>query len=293
MKVANGRKAMPDHRPSVLTRLLMKSLVLKLAAACAYVAMVAVNYLSNALPINGRTPAQVSDHYGNLFAPAGFAFSIWGPIYLLLGGYVAFQFTKRGRTMGELFERANVLFIATSVANVSWIFAWHYDFIGLSMLAMLALIVLLVAVSEVVRDAGPGLLEKAFVRLPFSIYFGWISVATIANFAAYLVSVGWSGFGIPDSVWTSAMLLVGFVIGASRMFKNRDAAYGLVFVWAYFGILFKHVSATGFDGRFPLVIATVSVCLLYLALAVGALLLRARVRTLKTGKPAHVSGPTS
>lgn len=172
----------------------MKSLILKISAVIAYVGTLVVNYLSNALPINGRTPGQISDSLPNLFAPPGFTFSIWGVIYLSLGGYVAYLFSKRARKIEDLLEKTNVLFIATSVANVSWIFAWHFGYFGTSLYVMVALFVLLVMLTNAIREARLASWDKWFVRAPFGIYFGWISVAMIANLAAYLVSVGWSGF---------------------------------------------------------------------------------------------------
>jgi len=112
-------------------------------------------------------------------------------------------------------------------------------------------------------------LEKLLVWAPFSIYFGWITVASIANITVFLVSISWNGFGIADFVWTSIILLVGALIGILRMRKDNNIAYGMVLVWAYSWILFKHISASGFDGQYPIVIATVIVCLVLFLFFVG------------------------
>ena len=117
----------------------------------AYVAMVGVNFLANGLPINDRSTGAISDAYPNLFAPAGVTFSIWGLIYLLLAGYVAFQFGKGNQKTEEIFDRINPLFLATSLANISWIFAWHYDYIGLSVVIMAVLLALLVRIADILR----------------------------------------------------------------------------------------------------------------------------------------------
>ena len=238
---------------------------IKIFTAVAYIAMIAVNFLANSLPINNRFTGAISGAYPNLFAPAGLTFSIWGLIYLLLAGYVFYQFLTLGEESDqkkeEILKKVNLLFIITSLANISWIFAWHYDFIGLSVLIMGVLLISLIKIADNLRDLQLTPREKIFVSIPFSVYFGWITVAAIANITVFLVSVGWNGFGIADFIWTSIILLVGSLIGILRMSKDKNVAYGLVLIWAYFGILFKHLSPSGFGGQYPSIIITVIVCL--------------------------------
>lgn len=241
------------------------NLLIKNFVALTYLAMVAVNFLANGLPINNRSTGAISDAYPNLFAPAGLTFSIWGLIYLLLAGYALYQFLsfdKEGVQKNEvLLRKVNVLFIATSLINISWIFAWHYDFIGLSVLIMLVLLGLLIKIADILRVEQLTSREKLFISTPFSVYFGWITVAAIANITVFLVSVGWKGFGIADFVWTSIILLVGALIAILRMRKDKNIAYGLVLIWAYSGILLKHVSQSGFAGQYSSVITTTIICL--------------------------------
>ncbi len=229
----------------------MKNILIKIFAGVAYIAMVGMNFLANALPINNRSTGEISNAYPNLFAPAGLTFSIWGLIYLLLAGYVLYQFISFGKNGSQkkegLLKSINVFFIATSLANIAWIFAWHYDFIGLSVLIMAALLVLLIKIADILRIEKMTSLEKLFISTPFSVYFGWITVAAIANITVFLVSIGWNGFGIADYVWASIILLVGSLIGILRMRKDKNIAYG---------------SAGGFGGQYPSVIATVIVCLI-------------------------------
>ncbi len=247
----------------------MKNTLFKILAGSAYVAMVAVNILANGLPINNRSTGQISDAYPNLFTPAGLTFSIWGLIYLLLGGYVLYQFLKSSQKKEELFNKINPLFIATSLINISWIFSWHYDYIGLSVIMMALLLFLLCKIADILSKEHFKTLEKLFIQAPFSVYFGWITVATIANITVFLVSIGWKGFGIVDFVWTSIILFVGALIGILRMLKDSNIAYGLVLIWAYLGILLKHLSVGGFGGQYPSVIATAIVCLVAFVFFVG------------------------
>lgn len=250
----------------------MKNIFIKIIAAFTYVAMVVVNFMANSLPINNRSTGEISDAYPNLFAPAGLTFAIWGLIYLLLGGFVVYQFTKSSQPREGLLRKINVLFATTSVANISWIFAWHYDYIGLSVLIMLVLLFLLIKIADLLRTEQFVSWEKLFISIPFSVYFGWITVATIANITVFLVGTGWNGFGIEDFVWTSIILLVGALIGILRMRKDKNIAYGLVLIWAYLGILLKHLSVDGFNGQYLSVIITVIVCLVLFGFFVGRLL---------------------
>ncbi|HPA25734.1 MAG TPA: tryptophan-rich sensory protein [bacterium] len=250
----------------------MKNMLIKIFALVTYVAMVAVNFMANSLPINNRSTGDISDAYPNIFAPAGPAFSIWGLIYLLLGAYVVYQFVNKDEKIEKLLQKINPLFIATSLANIAWIFAWHYDYISLSVLVMATLLFLLIKIADLLRAEQFSALQKLFTWAPFSIYFGWITVASIANITVFLVSIGWNRFGVADFIWTVVILLVGALIGILRMCKDKNIAYGLVLVWAYAWILFKHLSVSGFDGQYPSVIATLIVCLIAFVIFIGRII---------------------
>jgi len=256
-----------------------KSLILKILAAITYLGMIAVNALANILPINNLNTGQVSDSYPNLFAPAGITFSIWGLIYLLLAVYTLYQFfVARDSKLNEFFDRINKYFIATSCINMAWIFSWHYRLIGLSVVLMLGLLICLIKIADLIREQSPSLKQKLFIKVPFGVYFGWITIATIANITTLLVSLSWNGFGLSDEVWMIVILLIGLIICLWRMQKDNNLAYGLVPVWAYFGIYLKHTSSAAFDRQYPLVITTALICIGILIL--GNLYLISRKRLL-------------
>ena len=248
-----------------------KDLILKIGVAIGYVAMVFVNYLANALPIGGVTTGQASDSFVNLFTPAGITFSIWGLIYLLLLGYTIYQFNIKveNKEQKKIFTKINNLFLLTSFANIAWIFAWHYGIIWLSLLIMLALLVLLIKIADIINAKKYNFLNIVFVRLPFSIYFGWITIATIANVTIFLQSISWDGFGVSEQIWTIIVLLVGAAIGVSRMFRDKNIYYGLVLVWAYIGIWLKHASQDGFNANYPNIISTVIICIALFVISIG------------------------
>ena len=234
----------------------MKDIIIKITVAATFVLMVTLNSLANILPINGLTTGAISDSYPNLFAPAGITFSIWGLIYLLLAIYTVYQFT----TKNKLIDKMNPYFIATSIANSLWIYSWHYRHIGVSVLLIIIILFSLIKIADLLNKEKFTLREKLCVRLPFSVYFGWLTVAVIANITTFIVSLNWNRFGFPDQMWAIIILLVGAAIGIIRTFKDRGVAYGLVLIWAYLGILIKHTSSTGFAAQYPAVILATLFC---------------------------------
>lgn len=238
----------------------MKSTGLKIWAVVTFIVMITANALANILPINNITTGELSDYYANLFAPAGYTFSIWGIIYLLLFIYVIYQFFVRS-SYEKIISKINIYFIISSLANTAWIFAWHYQQIFLSLLLMIVILYCLIKIADVLRKEKFSMLESLGLSAPFFVYFGWITVATIANVVVFLVSINWDGFGIEAGIWTMVVLLVGAIIGIARSLYDKKVAYTLVLIWAYIGILSKHISTTGFGSVYPIVIYTLYICL--------------------------------
>lgn len=207
------------------------------------VGTIVMNILANALPLNGQNTGEISDRFNVLFVPAGYVFSIWGLIYIGLIAYVVFQALPAQRNNPRL-ARVDALFVVASVANVAWLFFWHYNLFLLTLVAMLALLGSLIGIylalgigRSAVADA-----ERWAVRVPFSIYLGWVSVATIANVTDVLDFVGWSGWGLEPAALAALMLAVGVVLAALVAFTRHDTAFVLVFVWAYIGIALKQAA---------------------------------------------------
>lgn len=225
-----------------------------------YLAMVTANGLANALPINGRGTGEISDFYANLFAPAGVTFAIWGVIYALLFGYVTYRLISVRKSSPERLDFLNkmdLFFIVSSVANTIWIFAWHYDWIGLSLILMFVILACLIGINMMVRKMIFSHSETLLIRTPFAVYFGWITVATIANITTYLVFSGWGRFNLSEVFWTDVVLAVGTIIGFIAIQFYRSYSYGMVLIWAYGGIALKHMSPNLFDWQYPSVIYTV------------------------------------
>lgn len=208
--------------------------------ALAFVAVLVVNYLATALPIAGRTPGDVSDMFPTLFTPAGFTFAIWGVIYLLLLGFVIYSARFWGRPVPVFLQKTGWLFVLSCAANIAWLLAFHHLQIGLSMLLMLLLLGSLLAIY--LRIATEDAAQHWLVRLPFSIYLAWVTVATIANSSILLTHLGWGGEPGGAQFWTVVMLAAAVGIGLWALLARRDFGFALVIVWALFGIFSKRTN---------------------------------------------------
>lgn len=251
--------------------------LLKLITVLTFLLMLTVNALSALLPLNGVTPQEVSALYPNLFVPAGFTFSIWGAIYLALTLYVLYLlglFRGKNPINEPLLVKTAIVFSVSSLVNTGWIFAFHYGALALSALMTAFLLICLIDIRHIIAAEVPTPREKLFVELPFSLYFGWVTVALIANITALLVGLGWNGFGVSEPVWTIAILLVGAVIGVLTTLRFRDPAYALVLVWAYGGILANHLSPAGHNGAYPEVAFVAAACMALFLLGIALALLR-------------------
>lgn len=216
------------------------NLNLRAGNIAAFIVTLIVNGLANTTLLNNRTTAQVSDAYPTLITPPGYVFSIWGIIYVLLAAFVIYQAFPSQKAKPYQ-KQISVLFILSSLFNIVWLFLWQYDYITISVVAMFALLATLIAIylRLNIGRSNSSLIEKICVQLPFSIYLGWITIATVTNVATAMVSVGWDGFGLSAETWTIIVLAVVLVITLMVVATRRDIVYSLVIVWALAGIAVK------------------------------------------------------
>lgn len=229
----------------------------------AFVLVIAVNAMANGVPLGGQTTGEISAKYPSLFTPSGFTFAIWGLIYTGLLAFVIYQSLPAQRA-NPLLARIGLAFKLNCVGNAAWIFAWHYDQLLLSIVLMVAILVTLIVIYRELRSmpAQSSVIDRLFVQLPFSLYTGWITVATIANVSAAQISWGWDDAGLTSIQWTWLKLAIAGAIGASVVALRRDPVYVLVIAWAAFGIFDKQAATPEVAGA----AATLSMLAVLLAL---------------------------
>ncbi|WP_179338304.1 tryptophan-rich sensory protein [Winogradskyella ludwigii] len=213
---------------------------LQIGNGIAFIATVFINYLSNTGALNNTTIGEVSNSYRSLFTPAGYTFAIWGIIYLLLLSFVVFQsrslFIKVKND--DFVLKTGWWFMLSCLFNSLWVFAWIYEYTGVS---CLFIFLLLGSLFKIVINNRMELDDKpfpviAFVWWPFVIYSGWVTVASIANVSTYLVKMGWDGFGLSNITWTIILILVAVVINVVITWQRNMREFALVGAWALIGI---------------------------------------------------------
>lgn len=204
----------------------------------------AVNILAVVLPLNGQDTAEISDRFKVYFVPAGYVFSIWSIIYLGWIAFTIFQLQPSQKDNPRL-RRLGYLFALSNIANAAWLFCWHYNVFGLSVIVMLTLLGLLIAsyLRLNVNRSDVSRIEYWCVDVVFSVYLGWITVATVANITDWLYFVDWDGFGIPAQTWAVIMLVIASLLGLLMALTRRDIGYVAVLAWAFAGIAVKQTSA--------------------------------------------------
>ena len=236
------------------------------------IATITINGLANALPINGLMTGEISDSFGALFTPAGYVFAIWGLIYVTLTIFGVYQVLPAQKN-NERIDRIGIWFILANLFNGSWILAWHYQQFNLSLIIMLGLLVSLLVIYTRLKIGISKIkpAERWLVDLPFSIYLGWISVATIANVSVVLIDNNWNGFGVSAAVWTVIMIVIAVILGILMTVIRNEAAYTLVLVWALVGIFLN-----GSGNSLVSTTALVAAIILFVAIFVLRLVLNRR-----------------
>jgi len=237
----------------------------------AFAIVILFNVLSNALPLNGQSMPEISAKYPSLFTPAGFTFSIWGVIYLTLLIFVIWQALPAQRDNQKIADVSR-LFQINCLMNALWIVVWHYDLLFVSLLVMFVILGTLILIYRKLLAAidTARFVEHLTLYLPFSLYTGWISLATIANISAWQTGNGWDDIGMTAIQWTLVKLAIAGAIGASVILRLRDVPFVMVVAWAAYGISVKQAATPEVAG------AATTLCLLalFLVLRDGAMRLR-------------------
>lgn len=207
-----------------------------------------ISVLSNIKGIlSDKTVADISHKYETIFAPAGITFSIWGLIYISLSGLCIYHLKSAFTKLTT--HPANVdtlsigwLFIINNLATGLWLIAWINDRIIFSVILIVIqlLTLLLINLKVGILNVHSSFTQKLLTQFPLSIYFAWICIATIANTSAYLVSIGYQSIGDSAISLTIAMIIIAASITVFTINNRRNIFFGLVVIWAFYGIILKN-----------------------------------------------------
>jgi translocator protein len=202
-----------------------------------FVLLIAMNWASSNLEINGNTVASVSDSLPSVFTPAGYVFAIWGIIYLALGAFVIYGVSKK-QAGNQLIDRIGPWFMINSLLNMVWLVAWLMEWWLISLVIIALMLVTLIIIYLRLNAFREDVRGKNFwfVLFPFSIYLAWISVATIANTSIIFVANGITSLGVSGTFWTAVMIIVATLLSNLMVVLRRDWFFPLVVIWAVIGI---------------------------------------------------------
>lgn len=260
----------------------MKTKYLAILNSVSLAIMITMSYLAQNRKLSSLNVGEVSDKFETVFAPAGLTFAIWGLIYLSLAAFCVYHLVKAFNADKK--EQADTdinaigfLFVINTLATGAWLFAWVNEKIGLSLVLILIQLITLILISVRAHIANPerGLASKVFTQFPLSIYFGWISIATIANLSAFLVSINWSGWGISEANWVVIMIGAATLLSFFIIFVRRNFFFGLVILWALYGIVLKRQQVNAAEYQNVIVAAWAAFILVAVALL---------IRIIRTGK---------
>ncbi len=227
---------------------MLKLKILSISNFITVIITIIINSLANILPLNDKYTGELSDKIPNLFVPSGFTFSIWGVIYFLLIAFTIYQilnvFDIKKSNNIEYINNIGYFFIISSIANIIWIFLWHYEQVFYSLLAMIILLLSLITIYLKINigKSKISIKEKFFIHIPISVYLGWITVATIANITAVLVKLNVGQLFLGEEIWTILLLIIIALLTIIVLMKRRDISFSLVIIWALLGIAIKRFS---------------------------------------------------
>ena len=199
------------------------------------------NFLSNTLPFNNLTQGDLSEIYPVMITPAPYVFSIWGLIYLVLIAFIIYQALPNHRE-NQFVKAVGLLFAVSSIFNILWLFVWHYQYVGWSMVIIILLLATLIAIYLRINTVTTekSIYDRVLVKYLFSLYLGWITVATIVNLNVLLYDLGWLGTGVGSVLFTVLMIVIAALVAVRVFYMRRDYIYVFVFVWAFIGIGVRH-----------------------------------------------------
>ena len=252
----------------------MSNRVRSLINVALFCAMVFMNYLANALPLNGVTQKQISADYQIYLTPAGYVFAIWGIIYLGLLAFIITQALPKWRDDKRL-RMLDLPFVTSCLCNMIWLTVWHYRYVPLSVVVMLGLLgSVMWAYVRLDKQRQSANQPVWFVERTFSVYLGWVCLATMLNIAVLLYTLGWNGAPLSPQTWTVILLFVACGLFAYLGVSRRDTSILGVLLWASVGIGIKN------QGDTMIVAACVAVVVACVAVAVRIFFLKGSMASL-------------
>jgi len=242
----------------------MNEKIRQILVPVATIGVIFVNYLAGTGRINNVTPEVISDKYPTFITPAGYAFAIWSLIYL---GMIAFSIYQLLPSQADnpRFRAIRTVYILNCVANCAWIYLWHYEQIIAALGVIFLLLATLVYINLKLQNTETAA-EAWLSKIPFSIYFGWVTVASILNATIALVYLGVTTTDFTAQVLGASLIIIAVILGILMRFKLNLTAYPVAVAWALTAIAVAH------GGKTIIVVTSAIAVIILLVTALSAFL---------------------
>lgn len=242
----------------------MNEKIRQILVPIATIGVIFVNYLAGTGKINNVTPGYISDKYPTLITPAGYAFSIWSLIYIGMIGFSIYQLLP-SQAGNPRFRAIRTVYLLSCVANCAWIYLWHYEQIIAALGVIFLLLATLVYINIKLQNTETPA-EAWLSKIPFSIYFGWVTVASILNASIALVYLGVTTSDFNAQVLGAGLIIIAVILGILMRFKLNLTAYPLAVAWALTAIAVAH------GGKTIIVVSSAIAVIILLITALSAFL---------------------
>ena len=254
-----------------------KDTALKITVLLSYIVMVIITVISFVVKVNGRTVMETIASYPNLFAPSRYAFFVLSLSNILLLAFSIYQlgiFKKKHNNEKEILHDSRIACLTINVLNISWLIAWHYDYLALSVLILFGIVMTLRVYGLLLKNETLTFKEKVLLGLPFNLLFAWTTLLAVTNTFILLDSLRWEGFGFSKTMWVIVVMILITLLAVKQILHNKNLVYGITFLWVYVAILVRQVSKSELHSEYPFIILTTICGIIILIGANGALLVK-------------------
>jgi len=209
------------------------------AVLAAFVALCVVNYLVTSGTGVKFSNTDIANTHPVYVLPIGYAFSIWGIIYLLEGLFSIYQAlpVEWGGLYDARLEPIRRYVLGVYASNVAWLFLFGYEAYWVAAIVivvydyLLFQVVFKLDVNYLSRSVP--LKTKLLVSAGFSANTSWVTVASLLQVQVNLLEEGW----LASPALTAGELAIAVAVACAAVYYYSDIAYALVAAWALFGII--------------------------------------------------------
>lgn len=256
-----------------------------------FILMILVNLIADFISLDGIKATQILSINPALFSPANYTYFIWSFIFIGLGAFTIYQykaFNGKNKKLGAVIMDISIFFVISAIGQIGWVFALHWNNIPLTVVHLIFIIIALIITYTRINNSELPKKDERFFKIPFSIFFAWVTSMFLVNISVWLQNIGWTGCSMSEQTWTILATLLLFIIGVTITYVFNDVAYGSTILWALVGILVKHISKSGFAGQYIWIIACLVISIILMSFTIARILYRNKIFDVCSARKADI-----